>query len=744
MPTLGETITLDGSGSYDPESQPLYYSWREYPGNPKFGLIPPFSETNPQPEVFIEWPGRYIFMLVVNDGVYNSVEAVVTVNAPGVAGTVSVSRTNGIVPVDVAQVSAQSRTANTRSDGIFNLVGTTSGMMTLQVHKTGYTDWQEDINVPTYGKRMDNIELAPSMWLFTGKVTDYADNPIEGVTVWVVPGSGIADTTDSNGLFSVQQVPTGTWDVTFCKYGYGIETHPIYFSQNMYREETLDQAPITTLTGHVYYTDTQLPLSGVTVTADNNYIATTNSAGYYQLPGIASGQYMLVASKSGLDFYRNTITVPPAGLQWDIDMTGGTYGVYGEVKNAAGNPIDGATIDFQGGVGRKMLVAETSDATGYYAQDVPYGQRTLVFSAPGYPTKTITMDFSGHTRLNVTLSSEVNLVSVTASPASLQIRPGRGKYLRAIAYYDNGATQEVSSQATWQSANQSIATVSNGWVVGQAEGSTTVKATYNGMESALVNVEVTSSAPAERLVLGSGSYSASGKDEIATFRASNGLWAIRNGGRFYLGDKGDIPASGDYNGDGLTDITIYRPSSGMWSIRNVSRFYFGSNTDIPVPGDYNGDGRTDTALFRETTSMWSVRNLTRLYFGASGDLPVPGDYDGDGTQDAGMYRGSSGMWAVNRITRVYFGSSSDVPVAGDYDGDGRAEIGTYRPSSGMWSIQGLTRIYLGNSLDQAVPADYDGNTRDEPGLFRESSGMWTIRNLTRVYFGSERDIPVTR
>ena len=248
----------------------------------------------------------------------------------------------------------------------------------------------------------------------------------------------------------------------------------------------------------------------------------------------------------------------------------------------------------------------------------------------------------------------------------------------------------------------------------------------------------------QRFLLAGGDYNGDGTSDIAVFRRSSGLWAIRNLTRCYFGDGGDTPVSGDYDGNGTTEIGTYRPGSGLWAIRNLTRVYFGASSDLPIPGDYDGDGCCDVGIFREGSGLWAIRGVTRCYFGAERDRPVPGDYNGDGTRDIGIFRGVSGLWALRTISRFYFGSATDAVFPGDYDGNSTWEAGIFRSGTGLWAIRGATRSYFGNESDQPIPADFEGNLKDNLGIFRDYSGLWAIKGLTRIYYGQSGDIPVTR
>lgn len=237
-------------------------------------------------------------------------------------------------------------------------------------------------------------------------------------------------------------------------------------------------------------------------------------------------------------------------------------------------------------------------------------------------------------------------------------------------------------------------------------------------------------------------YNGDGTSDVAIFRSSTGLWAVKGVTRVYYGSSGDSPIPADYNGNGITDIAVFRGSTGLWAVNGGPRVYFGRSGDEPLPRDYNGDGTVDIGLFRPSSGLWAVRQVTRTYFGSSADSPIPGYYGGTGAAP-GIFRAASGLWAIKGITRTYFGASSDEPVPGDYSGDGSWDLGVFRSTAGLWAVKGVTRTYFGGSGDDPIPGGYKGDGKDYLGIFR-GTGLWAIKGVTRVYFGSGTDEPATR
>ena len=52
--------------------------------------------------------------------------------------------------------------------------------------------------------------------------------------------------------------------------------------------------------------------------------------------------------------------------------------------------------------------------------------------------------------------------------------------------------------------------------------------------------------------------------------------------RAYFGTAGDQARPGDYSGNGTDDIAVFRPTSGLWAVRGLTRVYFGGSSDLPV------------------------------------------------------------------------------------------------------------------------------------------------------------------
>ena len=243
----------------------------------------------------------------------------------------------------------------------------------------------------------------------------------------------------------------------------------------------------------------------------------------------------------------------------------------------------------------------------------------------------------------------------------------------------------------------------------------------------------------------SSDYDGIGRDEVAAYRPSNGLWSIDNpvSGFHYLqfGQPGDNPVPGHYDGPGRTEIAVYRPSNATWYILGPNGPYsaqFGISGDVPVPGDYDGTGKTDLAVYRPSTATWYIwhpdsRTLQSTQWGIPNlDQPIPAAYDGGGRTEIAVIRPGTYQWFIltsSGYRVVQFGGPGTIPVPADYDAIGRAEVAVYQPSDGGWFIRDTGRIASFGIpwTDTPAPADYDGDGRTDFADYRPTTSEWFVQ-----------------
>ncbi|HDL65195.1 MAG TPA: hypothetical protein ENH12_07390, partial [Proteobacteria bacterium] len=138
-----------------------------------------------------------------------------------------------------------------------------------------------------------------------------------------------------------------------------------------------------------------------------------------------------------------------------------------------------------------------------------------------------------------------------------------------------------------------------------------------------------------------------------------------------------LPAA-DFNGDGKDDIAIFRESSGLWAIRGVTRVYFGQKLDIPIPGDYGGGAADEIAIFRPGSGLWAVKGITRVYYGGDGDIPL----GQSGLKQSGNFFYDPVKWAfrAGRATGVQWDDAhvgtQSIALGADVTASGLSSIAT--------------------------------------------------------------------
>lgn len=219
----------------------------------------------------------------------------------------------------------------------------------------------------------------------------------------------------------------------------------------------------------------------------------------------------------------------------------------------------------------------------------------------------------------------------------------------------------------------------------------------------------------------------------------------------------------DFNGDGYDDIAIFRPSNGLWAIRDQGRYYFGRDGDIPVPGKWTQDTHDEICVFRPSSSLWATRSGARAYYGTVGDIPIGasgasggGDglwsqigsdiyydsgYVGIGTTDPRFnldIHQNSSYWSYLRFTNTTTGTGDYNGVLVGIDPGEDFRIHSYEAnaikfyvndnSSPRFTIQSTGRVGIGTS-DPYNKLHVKETTNWYPALFENTSGSTSSRVL---------------
>ena len=129
-------------------------------------------------------------------------------------------------------------------------------------------------------------------------------------------------------------------------------------------------------------------------------------------------------------------------------------------------------------------------------------------TAVGLGTATVSATSGGVTGVTTLTVTDATLVSIDVTPADPSIADGTTQQFTATGVYTDGSTQDLTTEVTWSSSNEAVATVSNaadskGLATAVGAGSTTVSAISGGVTgdttltvtATLVSIDVSPAAP---------------------------------------------------------------------------------------------------------------------------------------------------------------------------------------------------------------------------------------------------------
>lgn len=258
--------------------------------------------------------------------------------------------------------------------------------------------------------------------------------------------------------------------------------------------------------------------------------------------GVASSGTTPTA-ETGATLISISVEPPSISVPTGVDVTFHAYGSYS----------DGTTRDITSSV-----TWSTSNAGATVSSGIANG------ASAGTSTVTATSgDVTGAATLAV---QSATLVSIDVAPVDRSKAPGLSQQFTATGNYSDGATYDITTQATWESSTPGVATINNsGLATAVAAGNTTISASLGGKKGSTgltvtaANIDSISVAPASLSVpLGAkANFTATASlsdgtaqdvTNAAAWSSSDNATAIVNGGVVSPLRAGQVTITANYNG----------------------------------------------------------------------------------------------------------------------------------------------------------------------------------------------------
>ena len=276
-------------------------------------------------------PGNYTLSVETNRFAYDDREIEVTEDG---ADEVTIEPDRGIVtgevtadgnPVDatVELVDESGETVAETTDSEFELEAPVDGSYTLRVNAEGYDQVERSVGFGEESVALESSsETTETTGSLSGEVIDTTSfDPIEGATVEAVDADFSA-TTDSNGTYEINEIPTGEYTIAVSADGYAATERTVEITTEGVEEEFELGAPAS-VSGVVHVENNESnTLNNATLTlldSDGEEVetVTTGSDGAYTFDSLEEGGYRIEVSREG---YQNE-TVRPINLDPDQDLT---------------------------------------------------------------------------------------------------------------------------------------------------------------------------------------------------------------------------------------------------------------------------------------------------------------------------------------------------------------------------------------------------------------------------------------
>ena len=335
-----------------------------------------------------------------------------------ISGTVTESSKGDPIEDATVEVLTTGLTTTTSSDGSYQIDNIPVGTYNVEASKSGYSSQTlSDIEV-NEGQTSTNInfvlEQTTGYGTVTGFVADVIEQmPVQGASI-TIDGTNLSATSGVDGLYTIDNVPTGIYTITCTKDGYEDQTiydnilsvgETIYVDFLLLPEGTIN---IGSLKGIVTDSETSLPLVGVVIQIEGLPVGYTSLNGTYEILQVPEGNYTVSFTLVGYliktveDVQINDGEVTTLNVEL-TPTSSGTGTLFCTVRDASSNfLLEGVYVE--------ILTTELSATTSMIGtctiQNIPAGTYTVKFSKTGYVTHNepdVEIQSGGYKTLNISL-----------------------------------------------------------------------------------------------------------------------------------------------------------------------------------------------------------------------------------------------------------------------------------------------------------------------------------------------------
>ncbi|MCR8845088.1 carboxypeptidase regulatory-like domain-containing protein [Paenibacillus sp. SC116] len=304
--------------------------------------------------------------------------------------------------------------------GNFTFVDLPAGSYSLIIRADGYATQELGEIIQSGVNTTANILLDPSFGRINGNVVTTSGAPVTGnsINIRIYDEKGALFETivaNSNGTFTVQDLPTGNYQVSVNAPGFAATAVPVQVTTGLTIPLTLTVSTLlSAVTGNVLDASTNQPLSGSTIAfkMETGEIVTsvlTGQEGSYQFPNLQPGTGSITCEHIGYGEQSQAVQLP-AGASQNVNFilqqnAGGVFGIVTDV--ATGNTLPSAAIQIFDSR-NTLLSTHLTDSIGQYmAEGLSPGTYKAVASERGFSSQSasFTIEPGTNTRLSFALTA---------------------------------------------------------------------------------------------------------------------------------------------------------------------------------------------------------------------------------------------------------------------------------------------------------------------------------------------------